>query len=415
MTGTLVEKKLKSGKSYYYVKLSYKDPSTGKWRQKLLGTGLEAKGNKRKAEAMIPVFISDNKDLERTAVYRIDGVNPCVSVRDYAKAWIEDKKIDGIQESTAENYEGRIKHITGYFDKENTLVKDLTPYMIDRFVKTLLKYGKTNQKTGEKEPLAPRTVSDIKVILSKILDQAVVDGIIPSNPAVSVKVNGKRKKDYEAEMFFMEENECKEFISYLATSEDEELRKLAPIAFIAIYYGLRRSEILGLKWDAIDTRRKLIHIRHTIVSVGKKHAKDITKTVSSRRSLSLFKTAEAVFDAVREEQNKERAYFGNAYLNRGNYVFTREDGQLIDPTTLTKRFKTALIGFGRPELTLHKLRHTCASLLIEKGWDPKRVQYWMGHADIQTTLNIYAHYNRQKMNQSSDDLEEIAAVCGDLF
>ena len=415
MTGILVPKKLKSGKEYFYVKLNYHDHHTGERKQKMLATGLEVKGNKRKAEAMIPKLISDNAGLEEAAVYRVDGVNPNVSLSDYSIAWLEDKSIDGIQETTVDSYRRLVKHINAYFGSKNTLVKDVTPFMIDRFVKELLKHGRSNLNANKMEPLAPRTVGDIKNILSRILDQAVVDGIIPSNPAVSVKVNGKRKKDYEAEMFFMEENECREFISYLATSEDEELRKLAPIAFIAIYYGLRRSEILGLKWDAIDTRRRLIHIRHTVVSVGRKKAKDLTKTVNSRRSLSLFKTAEAVFDAVRDEQNKEKTYFGNAYLNKGNYVFTREDGQLIDPTTLTKRFKTALIGFGRPELTLHKLRHTCASLLIEKGWDPKRVQYWMGHADIQTTLNIYAHYNRQKMNQSSDDLEEIAAVCGDLF
>ena len=415
MTGTLITKKLKSGKSYYYVKLSFKDPVTGTWRQKLLGTGLETKGNKRKAEAMIQSFIAEYEGLEKSAVYRTDGVYPNVSMSEYATAWISDKRIDGIQSSTAETYDIRIKHIKSYFDDKGSLVKDITPYDVDRFIKHLLKSGKRNQKTGILEPLSPRTVADIKVILSKILDQAVIDGIIATNPAKFVKVNGKKKKAYEAEMFFLTEAECRDFIAFLAKSADPEMRRLAPIAFIAIYYGLRRGEILGLKWSAIDKHKKLVNICHTIVRIKQTHAKDSVKTNNSRRSLALFSGAEGVFDKIKSEQEANKDYFGNAYLNKEGYVFTWEDGHSYDPSTISDKFKKALGEFGRPELSLHKLRHTCASLLIDKGWDPKRVQYWMGHADIQTTLNIYAHYDKAKINSSAIDLDSISNGCADLI
>ena len=415
MTGCLITKNLKSGKSYYYVKLSYSDPSTGARRQKMISTGLIMKGNKRKAEAFMQKAIHDNLYLEEKPVFREDGVDGDVKLCEYAQAWLEDKSVDGIEPSTVEIYTYRVKHIVNYFGRRDPKIKDLTPFMIDRFCKDLLKGGKTNQKTGEKEPLSPRTVADIKVILAKVLDQAVVDGVIPFNPAASVKVGGKRKKDYESEMIFLTEEECREFIAFLAKSEDPELRRLAPMAFLAIYYGFRRSEFLGLKWSAIDFDKKLIHIRHTVVYVKTIRAKDKTKTKNSRRSLSLFKTAEDVLQKVREEQEENKAFFGKEYKNRAGYVFTWDDGRYYDPHNVSQKFKRALTDFGRPELTLHKLRHTCASLLIEKGWDPKRVQYWLGHSDIQTTLNIYAHYNRQKMNQSSDDLDEIAGVCKDLF
>lgn len=71
--------------------------------------------------------------------------------------------------------------------------------------------------------------------------------------------------------------------------------------------------------------------------------------------------------------------------------------------------------FGRPKISLHKLRHSCASMLINKGWDIKKLQYWLGHTDTQTTLNIYAHFNRQRLNTSENDLNEISLVSAELF
>lgn len=71
--------------------------------------------------------------------------------------------------------------------------------------------------------------------------------------------------------------------------------------------------------------------------------------------------------------------------------------------------------FGRPEITLHKLRHTCCSILINKGWDLKQLQYWLGHEDAQTTLNIYSHYNKQRLNSCENDLSEISMMASDLF
>ena len=97
------------------------------------------------------------------------------------------------------------------------------------------------------------------------------------------------------------------------------------------------------------------------------------------------------------------------------YVFTWEDGHLYNPNYISRKFKQAASDFGRPEITLHKLRHTCCSLLINKGWPIKQLQYWLGHDDVQTTLNIYAHYNRKLLNQSTNDLEDISAGTLQLF
>ncbi len=145
------------------------------------------------------------------------------------------------------------------------------------------------------------------------------------------------------------------------------------------------------------------------------HAEDDTKSVAGSRTLILFETAEKCLKKLQKKQEEDRSFFGNTYKNAAGYVFVREDGENYDPNYISDLFKKAMKEFGRPEITLHKLRHTCASLLIEKGWDVKKVQYWLGHEEPTTTLRIYAHYNKKKMNETEDDLKEITKAVEDLF
>ena len=127
MTGTLIIKTLNSGKAYYYVKLSWQDPKTGNRKQKMLGTGLETKGNKRKAEKALRELIDKNKYLEKLPVFCSSGVDPNITILEYGMAWLDDKKIDGIESSTAETYGCRMKHVFSYFGEKETLIREITP------------------------------------------------------------------------------------------------------------------------------------------------------------------------------------------------------------------------------------------------------------------------------------------------
>ncbi|MCI6421926.1 MAG: tyrosine-type recombinase/integrase, partial [Blautia sp.] len=142
---------------------------------------------------------------------------------------------------------------------------------------------------------------------------------------------------------------------------------------------------------------------------------DATKTVSGKRVLYLFETAEKCLRKIQKEQEYNKRFFKNEYINAEGYVFTWEDGRTYNPDYISKLFSKATKEFGRPEITLHKLRHSCASILINKGWDIKKLQYWLGHTDTQTTLNIYAHFNRQRLNASENDLAEISKDSAKLF
>ena len=323
---------------------------------------------------------------------------------------MEGKKTE-IKKSTYEGYVARAKRIKEYFEPKGLRVRDITPHMIDVYYKWCRQYGKRNQKTGKGEPLSVRSARSYKSILNAVFDMAIIDGLIIRNPTKAVKVYGRKNKAYQEEMLFLTRDEVVELIHFL----EKEYPRLMPIAFIAAYYGLRRSELLGLKWDAVDFKKKQITIRHTVVRVTTIEETDQTKTPAGRRTLVLFPTAESCLRKLKEEQEENAEFFGNTYQNKEGYVFTWEDGRCYDPNYITRFFTKATEKFGRPEITLHKLRHTCVSLLSEMGWDLKKIQYWCGHADYNTTANIYMHFNKQRLNGSADDLAELTKGCADVF
>lgn len=410
MTGTLRIKQTSAGKSYYYVKLNYKDPRSDSWKSKTLATGLEVKNNKRKAESMIKELIEKNSYLEELPLEYNTAINPNITLCDYLDLWLADKEKD-LKQSTYEGYAYRVNCIKKYFEAKNPKLIEITPKILDMFFKYSLSYGKINQKTHEREPLAVRSVRSYKSILYAAFNQAAIDGIIKTNPAIGITVHGKKNKEYSEELLFLTEDEISDLLHFMS----RYYPKLLGITFMGAYYGLRRSEILGLKWSAIDFNKKTISINHTVVRVKTTCAENSTKTQSSRRTLNLFDTAEKCLYQIRQLQEYNRTYFKDDYQNTDDYIFTWEDGRPFDPNYISELFCKATKEFGKPEITLHKLRHSCASMLINKGWDIKKLQYWLGHTDTQTTLNIYAHFNRQRLNTSENNLSEISLATAGLF
>ena len=153
----------------------------------------------------------------------------------------------------------------------------------------------------------------------------------------------------------------------------------------------------------------------TVVRVNSIISSDAVKTVESHRELDLFPTALKCLNAIKDRQEDNKNFYKKEYQNKDGYIFCWDDGHSYDPNYITRKFRHAMAAFGRPEITLHKLRHTCASILIDKGWDIKKIQYWLGHEDIQTTLDIYAHYIRHRDNRAGNDMEQASAKVSGLF
>lgn len=410
MTGTIVEKLMKSGISYLYIRISYKDARTQNWQQKWVPTGLTAKGNKKQAKAMIPEILEQYAYLE----YREEDMNQEISrdilLTDYLDIWLANKKKE-LEQSTYEGYCYRVAHIKDYFEPKNLKVREVSSRVISAYLQFELEYGKTNQKTGEKGPLSVRTVRSRRSILTAVFNQAMIDGLIRSNPVVPVSVKGKHNRDFSEEELFLTENEVTDLLRFLS----KEYPRLLPIAFFGAYLGIRRSELLGLKWTAVDFEKRTLSIENTIVKVRSTVEKASTKTRNSHRKLPLFDNAYKCLMQVKQEQDEYRQFFGNTYQNSCGYIFTQEDGSYYDPDLLSKQFARAMRKYGRPEISFHKLRHSCASMAINRGWDVKQLQYWLGHSDIQTTLNIYAHYDRQRLDIVGEDMNKMSSESAKLF
>lgn len=200
----------------------------------------------------------------------------------------------------------------------------------------------------------------------------------------------------------MDKGQAEAFLIYVKS--EPMFEKLYCFSKLGLYYGLRRSELPGLKWGAIDFGKNEIIINHTVVRGEQGDiCRDNVKTKSSHRYLPLLGSVKADLLDLMESQKELGIYSENGY------VFTWEDGRVYSPDYMSKLFQEAVQRCGKvPEgLTLHGLRHSCCAILFEEGWDLGKVQSWLGHSDINVTANIYNHVSKKWRNKHGEMADEI--------
>lgn len=212
MTASVQSNTTAKGSVYLYICLSYKDPVSGKHRVKKISTGFTAKGNKRRAQAMIPQILEQYAYLEE---YKTPEKNVLFS--DYLRQWLFRKKCE-LKLSTFEGYQCHMVRILEYFDPKEYKLIDITSGILDQFFRWCLQYGKVSQKNGDRSGLAPRTVREYKNLISAAFDQAMIDGLVNTNPAAAVKVHGKRNKAFSEEDLFLSRDEISEMLRFLDKS-----------------------------------------------------------------------------------------------------------------------------------------------------------------------------------------------------
>lgn len=253
----------------------------------------------------------------------------------------------------------------------------------------------------ELKTVSPGTVIHYHANIHKALKYAVKMDLIPFNPAD--KVERPKKQRYIADYYRQEELE-----RLLEASKDHPYSLLIQMT---AFYGLRRSEALGLKWDAIDFERDTITIKH-IVTNAKIDGKceivcaDRAKTKSSLRSLPLIGSFREYFMQVKEAQELNKQVCGNCYnYEYDGFVFVDELGERMRVEYLTNAFPKFLESHGLRRMRFHDLRHSCASLLLANGVPLKHIQEWLGHSDFTTTANIYAHLDYKSKITSAQAME----------
>jgi len=182
--------------------------------------------------------------------------------------------------------------------------------------------------------------------------------------------------------------------------------RMHPLQHNTVYYGLRRSEILGLKWEAVDFEDKNFTVKNTVVQTASKiYHKASTKTKSSYRTLPMSNVIIEMFKRAKAEQSYNKSLQPNDYKDN-DYIFTNVDGSLIRPNYVTKHFKDVLAKNNLPMMRLHDLRHSAASYLLYLGFSMKEIQMWLGHGDIGTTMNLYTHLDLAAKRNIAESLNE---------
>ena len=253
----------------------------------------------------------------------------------------------------------------------------------------------------ELKTVSPGTVIHYHANIHKALKYAVKMDLIPFNPAD--KVERPKKQRYIADYYRQEELE-----RLLEASKDHPYSLLIQMT---AFYGLRRSEALGLKWDAIDFERGTISVIRTVTTItldGKQTEieQQSAKTKSSLRTLPLIGNFREYFLQVKEAQELNKQVCGNCYnYEYDGFVFVDELGERMRVDYLTNAFPKFLESHGLRRMRFHDLRHSCASLLLANGVPLKHIQEWLGHSDFTTTANIYAHLDYKSKITSAQAME----------
>jgi integrase len=231
--------------------------------------------------------------------------------------------------------------------------------------------------------LKPKTVKNVHTLIHRALEDAVDQGLVTRNVAALRAARPPKLERVERGVWSPED-----LRSFLKAMEAD---RLAALWLLLATTGLRRSEALGLPWQAIDLESGQLTIVQKLVTIaGKPTIRLGTKSPAGRRSIALDPATVATLKAHRERQLKERHERGEAWQNHG-LVFTREDGTPLRPTQLTRMFGRLVREAGLPNLTLHGLRHTYATASLQAGVPVKVVSQRLGHANTAITSDLYQH------------------------
>jgi integrase len=382
MTGSLQTKKDK-----FYIVMNARDPD-GNRKNKWISTGLSVKGNKKRAEKMLRDELGKYDEREKLTPTEM-------LFSDAVREWLKTAaiKVDAV---TLQGYEAAANaHVLPYFDALRIKLVDIDRHVLQKYVNEKSKSGRKDGKGG----LSPASIRRHKNVLHQTLKEAVMNNIIASNPCEFV--NLPQLQRFEASFYSAEQMN-----SMLDAIKDEPLYPLVKVTSV---YGLRRSEVLGLKWDSVDFDNGTVTIKHTVSKVTVVVEKDKTKNSSSYRSFPLLPEIREIFIELKQQESENRKVFGNKYAHN-DYIFKWEDGHPYSPDFVTRKFSKLLKQYGFPHIRFHDLRHSCASMLIAMGFNLKDVQEWMGHSDIKMTANIYAHLDVTRKMSMADMLGERLSV-----
>ena len=372
----MVAGRLQEKKGFYYMVLSYTDEQNER-QTKWLSTKIPAKrGNKKKAEDLLQ---ETRKSFKIESSIKNDQD---MLFSDYLIYWLSIIK-QKVANTTYSSYDYIVnKVLVPHYKASGVTLVSLSPKCIQDFYSIQMERVNIN------------TVVHFHAVMHKALKYAVKSEMLKENPVD--KVDSPRPVNYMASYY-----DGKELGRLFEICKDTYLE--IPVLFGA-FYGLRRSEVVGLRWEAINFKENMLIINHTVTSYnmdGKRctSAQNTVKTKSSLRTLPLVPPVRDKLLSVKARQDMYRDICGKSYDSTyKDYICVNQIGERIKPDYISSKFPAMLEKHNMRRIRFHDLRHSCASLLLVNGVSLKHIQEWLGHSNFSTTANIYAHldFNSKK-------------------
>ncbi|MBQ6960488.1 MAG: tyrosine-type recombinase/integrase [Clostridia bacterium] len=310
-----------------------------------------------------------------------------ITVGEWMDTWAE-CYTSGVKSSTLERYMQDIRvHIKP--DLGQIQIQDLKLLTVQRFLK----------RCKDVKGLSEKSLKNIYLVLNKAITRAQKDGLVKKNPCADAEI--PMYETPKKEMRPLLDNEVPEFLRLINGHPFEEFY------YVAIFTGMRESELIGLTWDCVDLDKGTIHLYRQFKALRGK-SKTYTFTTLKNKQERSFSIPPSVVKALKKMKLKQaewKLYYGTLYHNEENFVFTNEFGHHLATRTVFNRFKSIVKKMGLPEVRLHDLRHTYATLAIQNGVDYKTISNNLGHATVAFTMDVYATVTMTMQKDSASKME----------
>lgn len=332
-----------------------------------------------------------------------------ITLQDFWIRWYQEYAMIQLQPTTCEEYSFLYQvHIAPVLG--NMRLATIQPVAINRLYTSMLQ----ERKDGKEGGYAPATIKRVHALLSSVFATAVQWNILTENPCNRVKPPKQTKQINDIQYFTPEQAAA--FLNELDQEYKDGIIQLQHLVFfhIALFCGLRRGEIIALQWSDIDFNNRSVSVTKSTAIVNNKRVTKPPKNITSNRLVSL---PEHIIDLLREYQayySEYRASIGSQWAagQQDEYIFITWNGDQMYPSTPYQVFKKVLHRYNQehpdnqlPDIPLHGLRHTSATLLISQQVDVRTVSGRLGHAQTSTTMNIYSHALQSLDQAAADKLE----------
>ena len=309
-----------------------------------------------------------------------------------------------LRDTTVDAYEYRANAIVEYFSQyPDITVEQITPLIITKFIKWL----------EENKQWSYRTVKDTHALLFGFFKSKMRIQVISSNPCKETSdAITKPRKNVEDEFNFLSVEEFDTLIGWLDTHQEKNYYILRDMFEFGFLYGLRKEEVLAIQYDAIDLETNHLIIKRTRVKGNKVYDFDDVKTKSSYRS---YPMTDKIIDIIKKNRKRQ---LENNEISTYLFHYNKENspkhvGEAYKPDYISRLIYKMRIdyynetGFDLSWFTWHMLRHSCISNLSIAGWTLQDIAEWVGHADIETTKEVYLHFQKDWKDEKIKKLDNI--------